>query len=89
MATGQTYTEAILEFADRLDAVEQRILTKLDAIEKCNNEFSVAQGKNESQFIAIDKRIDANRDDIKRIGGLNVLVTAIAASIAAAIGRSQ
>lgn len=28
--TGKTYTDAVLEFSDRLDVVEQRIIDKLD-----------------------------------------------------------
>ena len=59
MTETRTYTEAVLDFSDRLDVVEQRIIRKLDIIVADNSEFKAALAKGDAKFDAIDKRVDA------------------------------
>jgi len=60
MANSKTYTDAILEFTDRLDVVEQRIIDKLD------KNFEWQRGVDTK--LATDKvRLDNHDDDIKNL----------------------
>ena len=59
MTETRTYTEAVLDFSDRLDVVEQRIIRKLDVIVADNSEFKAALATGNAKFDAIDKRVDA------------------------------
>ena len=58
MSNGKTYTEVVLEFSDRLDAVEQRIITRLDSIVAINVECKERLAKGDAKFRAIDDKID-------------------------------
>ena len=59
MTEPRTYTEAVLDFSDRLDVVEQRVIKKLDIIAEQNSEFKAALAKGDVRFEAIDKKVDA------------------------------
>lgn len=76
MSNGKTYTEVVLEFTDRLDVVEQRIVRKLDIIVADNADFKAGLARGEARFksiddkidvacVGMDKKIDNNKADIK------------------------
>ena len=96
MGNGKSYTEVVLEFSDRLDVVEQRVIGKLDAIVRDNADFKATQAKNEATLKAIDDKVDSNSDDIKtntkdikKVGGLNAFATIVASTIAGIIGTQK
>ena len=96
MGNGKSYTEVVLEFSDRLNVVELRIVGKLDAIVRDNADFKATQAKNEANLKAIDDKVDSNSEDIKtntkdikKVGGLNAFATIVASTIAGIIGTQK
>ena len=75
MTNGPTYTEAVLEFTDRLNDSEKEILKhvaeserrqvdRLDAIATHNSKVMAALAKGDAKFTAIDDKLDGK-------GGVN------------------
>jgi hypothetical protein len=96
VGNGKSYTEVVLEFSDRLDVVEQRIIGKLDAVIRDNADFKATQAKNEAECKAVDDKVDGNSEDIKtnakdikKVGGLNAFATIVASTIAGIIGTQK
>ena len=96
MGNGKSYTEVVLEFSDRLNVVEQRIIGKLDAIVRDNADFKATQAKNEANLKATDDKTDSNSEDIKtntkdikKVGALNAFATIVASTIAGIIGTQK
>ena len=80
MNNNKTYTEAVLEFADKLnivnkefinkiDIVEQRIINRLDAIVINNAECKESLARSEIKFVALDDKLDGK-------GGMNERIDA-------------
>lgn len=99
MSNGKTYTEVVLEFSDRLDAVEQRIITRLDSIVAINADCKERLARGDAKFAAIDdkidgkggvnERIDENANEIGKVRNLNTLIALIASTIAGIIGVNK
>ena len=96
MANGKSYTDAILEFNDRLDMVEQRILARLDKMADTNSGVAAALARGDARFTAHDGRIRANADDIecnrqdiKKIGWANGAIALVLSTIASIIGVNK
>jgi len=99
MSNGKTYTEVVLEFSDRLDAVEQRIITRLDSIVAINADCKERLARGDAKFAAIDdkidgkggvnERIDENANEIGKVRNLNTFVALIASTIAGIIGVNK
>ena len=96
VGNGKSYTEVVLEFSDRLNVVELRIVGKLDAIVRDNADFKATQAKNEAELKAVDDKVDGNSEaiktnakDIKKVGGLNAFATIVASTIAGIIGTQK
>lgn len=96
MSNGKTYTDVVLEFSDRLDAVEQRIVHRLDVIVADNAEFKAGLARDNARLealdkacIVIDKKVNVNTTDIKKVGGLNAVATIVAATVAGIIGTQK
>ena len=96
MGNGKSYTEVVLEFSDRLNVVEQRIIGKLDAVIRDNADFKAIQAKNEANLKATDDKTDNNSEDIKtntkdikKVGALNAFATIVASTIAGIIGTQK
>jgi len=95
----RTYTEVVLEFSDRLDAVEQRIIARLDTIAATNVECKERLAKGDAKFRAIDDKIDGkgginerieeNVAEIGKVRNLNTFVALIASTIAGIIGVNK
>jgi len=92
----KSYTEVLLEVYDKMDTVEQRIVGKVDAIIRDNADFKAGLAKGEAKFAAMDKscliinkRIDTNTDDIKKVRNLNAGIALIASTIAGIIGTNR
>ena len=92
----KSYTEAILEFTDRMDVVEQRVLKRLDAIvdngkavetllARCDERATAL----EKEIALAEKRIDGNTDRINKIGGLNAFIALLGSAIAGIIGTNR
>ena len=96
MSNGKSYTDVVLEFSDRLDVVEQRIIKRLDVIVADNADYKAGLAASEARFagldkscVSISKRIDTNAADIKKVGGLNAVATIVAATVAGIIGTQK
>ena len=96
MSNGKSYTDVVLEFSDRLDTVEQRIIKRLDVIAQDNADIKAGLARDDARFHALDKscvsiakRIDTNAADIKKVGGLNAFATIVASTIAGIIGTQK
>lgn len=92
----KSYTEVLIEVYDKMDTVEQRIVGKVDAIIRDNADFKAGLAKGEAKFAAMDKscviinkRIDTNTTDIKKVGSLNAVVAVIGSTIAGILGTRQ
>ena len=95
----KTYTEVVLEFTDRLDAVEQRIIARLDSIVAANADCKEKLARGDAKFAAIDdkidgkggvnERIDENANEIGKVRNLNTFVALIASTIAGIIGVNK
>jgi hypothetical protein len=93
---GKSYTEVLLEVYDKMDVVEQRIVKRLDIVVSDNADFKAGLAKGEARFDAMDKscviinkRIDTNATDIKKVGSLNAIVAVIGSTIAGILGTRQ
>jgi len=96
MANGKSYTDAILEFNDRLDMVEQRILARLDKMADANSGVAAALARGDARFTALGDRItdnagdiECNRQDIKKIGWANGAIALVLSTIASIIGVNK
>lgn len=100
MTNGKTYTEVILEFTDRLDTVEQRIITKqgddhkrvLDALASIadqNSDFKASLASGEAKFKAIDHRLDTNEAGIIKVRNLNTAIALLGSTIAGILGVNK
>jgi len=92
----KTYTEVILEFNNRIDIVEQRILRRLDALVENGKSVEAMLARCEEKDIAMDKeltaiekRIDSNIDRINKVGGLNAFIALVGSAIAGILGTSK
>ena len=93
---GKTYTEVLIEVYDKIDVVEQRITGKLDATIRDNADFKAALAKGDAKFeamdkscIVINKRVDTNTEDIKKVRNLNAGIALLASTIAGIIGINK
>ena len=92
----KTYTEVILEFNNRIDTVEQRILRRLDALVENGKSVEAMLARCEEKDIAMDKeltaiekRIDSNTDRINKVGGLNAFIALLGSAIAGILGTQK
>ena len=89
MGNGKTYTEVVLEFSDRLDHVEQRIISRLDALNQKVDDLAVGGASHKTLLDQHERRLEAHSEAIetlKRSDRIWGAVTATLAAISAAIG---
>jgi len=60
MADGKTYTEVVLEFTDRMDVVEQRVIKKLDTLTK-------EIGGNGTRLTRIETHLETHCKELDRL----------------------
>ncbi len=87
MPNGKTYTEVLLELYGKMDTVEQRLIRRLDIIQdNTAATMAIALDASDKVHAGMDKRIDANTDDIKKARNLNITIATVLSAIAAWLG---
>ena len=77
------------EFYDALIDMDRRLGDKIDNINSGLAKGDARFAAMDKSCIAINKRIDTNSADIKKVGGLNGIATIVAATIAGIIGVNK
>jgi len=78
---GKSYTDAVLEFSDRLDVVEQRIIDKLDRNFEWQRGVDARLATGAEKFKHLERDIDHLKLWDRGLGILTVIGTAIATAI--------
>ncbi len=87
---GKTYTEVLIEIYGKMDKVEQRLIKRLDNIQDSTAAtVAIALDSADKKHGAMDKRVDTNTDDIKKVRNLNAGIALLASTIAGIIGLQK
>jgi len=78
---GKSYTDAVLEFSDRLDVVEQRIIDKLDKNFEWQREVDARLATGAEKFKGIEKDIDNLKLWDRGLGIVSIIGSTIASII--------
>jgi len=96
MPNGKTYTEVLLEVYDKLDVVEQRMVTRLDSIDKSVQQNCIMlEGiqhdvtSHENRLNGQSNQIDKLRDSAKNAGLISSTIAIVGSTIAAILGTSR
>ena len=80
-ADGKSYTDAVLEFSDRLDVVEQRIVDKLDKNFEWQRGVDARLATGAEKFKHLEKDIDHLKLWDRGIAVLSIIGSALGISI--------